>query len=288
MPGSIVPRTGFSRNLNSRYLLGVASGSGDLVSPGGTCARVRHQSFGQQGREQLAVQPGLRALARALREVAKLCDRLEPLEGQFHLPPETVPVEDRLRGEPGFGEGGEDDHVFHELQRLRLRSPAVLGRLPAKRLQGDPDRRVGRPDRADPSVDGDRIQQVEPTTVRQVETEGAGVDPHQDMAAGFRHVPDAGGRRVATVPDQVVADQRGKAHAVVNPPERPRLSRLLDGRRVDRPDFQAGAVRRRSSPLEQRLTQGQEPGSGLRETRLQRHRRQVGEPRTAGTDGGLA
>ncbi|MCY4311390.1 MAG: hypothetical protein OXC54_08805 [Rhodospirillaceae bacterium] len=92
----------------------------------------------------------------ALREMATLRDRLEALEGQFHLPPETVPVEDRLRGEPGFGEGGEDDRVLHERQRRRLRSSAGPGRLPAKLLKGDPDRRVGIPDRADPSVDGGR------------------------------------------------------------------------------------------------------------------------------------
>jgi len=52
--------------------------------------------------------------------------------------------------------------------------------------------------------------------------------------------PDAGGRRVAEVPDQVVAGGDRE------PPERPAGTRapgLRNGRRVDRPDFRAGAIR---------------------------------------------
>ncbi len=124
MSGSVVGRTWSGTNLNSCHRLGVASGSLEVVPPGGKGACVGDRSFGQQGREQLAVQPGPGALAAALRKMPALRDRLEALEHQLHLPPETVPVEDRLRGEPRCGEGGEDDHAFRELQRLRLRSPS--------------------------------------------------------------------------------------------------------------------------------------------------------------------
>lgn len=78
--GSTARKTCFDRNLNSRHLLGVTPQGPEVVSPGGKGASVHNQLFGEQGREQLPVQPGFRALVATLRQMSELHDRLEPLE----------------------------------------------------------------------------------------------------------------------------------------------------------------------------------------------------------------
>ena len=124
---------------------------GTVSGPGSTSGEWSGVAYGRPGSRtvnSLPQGPGLRALALAFGEMATLRDGSEALEHQHHLPPEPVPVEDRPRDQPGFGERGEDDHAFRARPRTAASEPGRPGRLPAKLLQDDPDR-------ADRSVDGE-------------------------------------------------------------------------------------------------------------------------------------
>ncbi len=196
--------------------------------PGGNGAGMRDRSFGRESREQLALEPGFRALAAALRQMSGPGHRPETPGHRPHLPSGPVPAEYLLRGELRCREGGEDDHVSGDCRRLRLRG------LAAPRLQRDPDRRRGFPDHAEtsgggggrpaairghiPGADGSRAvragdcrRQVEPVPVRPQEGRRAGIDPDHDIPAGCRHAGDAGSLRAAAISDQAITGRDREA-----------------------------------------------------------------------------
>ena len=112
------------------------------------------------------------------------------------------------------------------------------------------------------------------------------------VARGDREVPErlAGARTLGFRNGEVIADQRGKAHAVVDPPKRAGPAGLLHGRRVERADLQPGfpVFNRRAELAEKRLAKRMKPGAGLGKALLQRNRGKVGEPGPVGPDRSLA
>src|SRR5438132_5646744 len=77
------------------------------------------QSLDEDGDQELALQPRLRALGINLFEMAEGEQRFEPLEGQFDLPSATVHFKDAWRRDVRT-KGSEHEDVFGCLQRRGL------------------------------------------------------------------------------------------------------------------------------------------------------------------------
>jgi hypothetical protein len=85
---------------------------------------LAHQLLGQQDHEEFAVQPRPGTLRIGLRQVAELRQRLKPLEHQFHLPANPIPLQNLTHRKPARGKRGEYHDVLHVLPGLGLDFPA--------------------------------------------------------------------------------------------------------------------------------------------------------------------
>jgi len=95
--------------------------------------------------------------------VAELRERLESLKGQFHLPPNPVPLEDQARTKSATIKRRKDNDVFGILQRLGLEFLPVPGGVAAElffravaRLFSFPNRTQTTRNHARSAVDVDR------------------------------------------------------------------------------------------------------------------------------------
>ena len=122
--------------------------------------------FGEERGRELAVKPGFGAVALVLRQVSRPGRGPEPPECRFHLPPETVPLQDRARIEAIVGKGRERDHVSGVFEGLRPRGLAGPACLPSDPLVRLPDRLFGLPDRAVPRSKGEPSRTAKPRRCR--------------------------------------------------------------------------------------------------------------------------
>ncbi len=127
-----------------------------VVSPGGNGAGVVDGLVGQQGEEELAVEPGAGALGVALGQVAAPGQRFEALEGKLDLPTQAVAFEHLASAALLFGEGGEDDDIIRIGERLGLDLAALAPDLAARPLARPPGGLDRLADRADTARHGGR------------------------------------------------------------------------------------------------------------------------------------
>jgi hypothetical protein len=78
--------------------------------------------------------------------VTELGEGLKSLKGQFHLPANPIPVEDRSRTKGEWVERSKDKDIFGVLQGLGLEDLALLGGVAAELLFRAFDRFLGFPD----------------------------------------------------------------------------------------------------------------------------------------------
>ena len=88
--GSMARVTWLSMNLNSRHALR-GRYRRQVVSPGGNRGGMVDEFFRQQRHQQLAVEPRLGTFGVMFRHMPQLGQRLETLEDQLDLPPDTIP-----------------------------------------------------------------------------------------------------------------------------------------------------------------------------------------------------
>jgi hypothetical protein len=82
----------------------------------------------------------------AAQQVAKLGEGLKSLKGQFYLPADPVPLEDKARTKSEALERRKDNNVFGIFQRLGLESLPVPGGVAAELFFRAFDRLFGFPD----------------------------------------------------------------------------------------------------------------------------------------------
>ena len=100
--GSMAVLSWLRTKRTSRQGLGVLRRR-QFVSPGGKGAGVPDCLVGEQGEEELAVEPGAGALGIALGQVAKPGQRFQALEDKLDLPAQAVAFENLAGAERGFG-----------------------------------------------------------------------------------------------------------------------------------------------------------------------------------------
>ena len=196
------------------------------------------------------------------------------------------------------------------LAQFGVRNPDGLVGLPQRahasrhRLGGaGRDRRPGSGD-ARVLQGGHCRTEVETAAVRPRERQAARVDPNRCVGAGRRNVEQPRGRGVATVRNhqiafgkrklleglsrprarrfrdpEMVTSKRRKANAVVEPPQRAGLARLLHRRRIKQPDLNAPVASQSNALLpRQGDTQRVKPPPRLPQPLHQRNIREVRQP----------